>query len=253
MRKLGFITILLTLFISACTSTLDFKISFDSNGGSLVEPITTDGVSSITTTKDPIKEGYTFAGWYWDNVTFRELFTVNSFLDRGITNDLTVYAKWSVDETYVPIGSVKVTFDTVGGTSVAPTFVLPGRTILIPSTTKEGYTLDGWYTSVNGGVTLDERWSFTNNSVNNDITLYAKWNINTYTITFDTMLGSTIEPRSFNYNESVVMPTQPTRTGYTFTGWDQDIPSKMPAENIKLKALWQINTYKITYDSDGSS
>jgi uncharacterized repeat protein (TIGR02543 family) len=260
MRKLGFIIILLTLFISACTSTVEFKISFDSNGGSLVEPIITDGVSSITTPKDPVKEGFTFAGWYWDNNTFRELFTINSLLDRGITNDLTVYAKWSVDETYVPIGSVKVTFNTQGGTDVSPTFVLPGRTILIPSTTKEGYTLDGWYTSVNGGVTLDERWSFTNNSVNNDITLYAKWNINAYTITFDTNGGTNLNTVTQNFNTSLNIPNNTTKTGYSFIGWFEDdnlsIPfdlEKMPSRDFTLYAKWTINEYTITFDSNGGT
>jgi uncharacterized repeat protein (TIGR02543 family) len=260
MRKLSLLVVLLTLFISACTSTVDFKISFDSNGGSLVEPIITDGVSSITTPKDPVKEGFTFAGWYWDNNTFRELFTINSLLDRGITNDLTVYAKWSVDETYIPIGSVKVTFNTQGGTDVSPTFVLPGRTILIPSTTKEGYTLDGWYTSVNGGVTLDERWSFTNNSVNNDITLYAKWNINTYTITFDTNGGTSLNAVTQNFNTSLNIPNNTTKTGYSFTGWFEDdnlsIPfdlEKMPSRDFTLYAKWTINAYTITFDSNGGT
>ena len=103
MRKLSFLVVLLTLFISSCTSTVEFKISFDSNGGSLVEPIVTDGVSSITTPKDPVKEGFTFAGWYWDNNSFRELFTINSLLDRGITNDLTVYAKWQKNITKLSV------------------------------------------------------------------------------------------------------------------------------------------------------
>lgn len=187
MYKLRAITILFTLFISACTATLNFEVSFESNGGSFVESISTDGTTSISPPIDPIKEGFTFAGWYWDNDTFRDLFTVNSLLNRGITSDFTVYAKWNDEDASAPIGSVKVTFETNGGAPVTPLFVLPGQTILIPLTMKEGYTLDGWYTSVNGGVTLDERWSFINNVVNNDITLFAKWTLSSYIVTYQTL------------------------------------------------------------------
>jgi uncharacterized repeat protein (TIGR02543 family) len=204
MYKLRAITILFTLFISACTTTLNFEVSFESNGGSLVEPITTDGTTTISPPIDPIKEGFTFAGWYWDNDTFRDLFTINSLLNRGITSDFTVYAKWNALDTSVPIGSVKVTFETNGGTPVTPTYVLPGKTILIPSTTKDGYTLDGWYTSVNGGITLDERWSFINNFVNNDITLFAKWTLSSYTVTYQTLdVEDTMSTMTLSEGETV--------------------------------------------------
>jgi len=260
MRKLSLLVVLLTLFISACTSAVEFKISFDSNGGSFVEPIITDGVSSITTPKDPLKEGFTFAGWYWDNNTFRELFTINSLLDRGITNDLTVYAKWELDDDYIPIGSVKVTFNTQGGTEVSPVYVLPGRTILIPSTTREGYTLDGWYTSVNNGATLDERWSFTNNVVSNDITLYAKWNVNIYSITFNSNGGTALNSISKDYDSIINLPNNPLREGYTFDGWFEDDNlsisfdiEKMPSKDFTLYAKWTINQYTITFDSNGGT
>ena len=86
---LGLISVLL---LSACTNSVEFTINFDSNGGSEVSSIKTDGTSSITLPNDPIKDGYSFAGWYWDNGTFRDLFTVNSLLERGISGNLTVYA-----------------------------------------------------------------------------------------------------------------------------------------------------------------
>ena len=92
---LGLISVLL---LSACTNSVEFTINFDSNGGSEVSSIKTDGTSSITLPNDPIKDGYSFAGWYWDNGTFRDLFTVNSLLERGISGNLTVYAKWNEEE-----------------------------------------------------------------------------------------------------------------------------------------------------------
>lgn len=69
---LGLISV---LPLSACTNSVEFTINFDSNGGSEVSSIKTDGTSSITLPNDPIKDGYSFAGWYWDNGTFRDLFT----------------------------------------------------------------------------------------------------------------------------------------------------------------------------------
>jgi uncharacterized repeat protein (TIGR02543 family) len=94
MRKISLLVVLLTLFISACTSTVEFKISFDSNGGSFVEPIVTDGVSSITTPKDPVKEGFTFAGWYLSND-----YTGNaiSAIDFKTKEQITLYAKWEIN------------------------------------------------------------------------------------------------------------------------------------------------------------
>jgi uncharacterized repeat protein (TIGR02543 family) len=47
------------------------------------------------------------------------------------------------------------------------------------------------------------------------------------------------------------VPNNPTKTGYTFNGWNKPIPSKMPAENLIITAQWKVNQYKITFDTDG--
>jgi predicted heme/steroid binding protein len=54
-----------------------------------------------------------------------------------------------------------------------------------------------------------------------------------------------------DYNTAITAPSNPTLDGYTFTGWDQVIPTKMPASNLVIKALWIIDTYAITYNLDG--
>ena len=66
---------------------------------------------------------------------------------------------------------IQVTFNSMNGSSVEPVYVVKGSTLTIPSVSKEGYTLEGWYTSVNEGVTFDEKWSFLSNKVDNEITL----------------------------------------------------------------------------------
>ena len=77
-----------------------------------------------------------------------------------------------------------VTFNSLEGTNVENVVVEEGSTLVIPATTRTGYTLDGWYTSLNSGLTYDEKWIFTTDLVNNNITLYAKWRISNITYTF---------------------------------------------------------------------
>ena len=72
-----------------------------------------------------------------------------------------------------------------------------------------------------------------------NLTITAKWKVNSYTITFDTTGGSEIAPITQDYGTAIVAPADPTREGYTFIGWDMEIPTTMPAENITLKARWK--------------
>ena len=71
------------------------------------------------------------------------------------------------------------------------------------------------------------------------MTVTAQWEINQYTITFDTNGGSEIAPITQDYGTAITAPADPTREGYTFIGWDMEIPTTMPAENITLKARWK--------------
>ena len=86
-----------------------------------------------------------------------------------------------------------------------------------------------------------------------NITITAQWKINQYTITFDTAGGSEVAPITQDYNTQITAPANPTREGYTFVGWDKEIPQTMPAENITITAQWKINQYTITFDTAGGS
>ena len=87
------------LILVGCNSNaVSFEINFDTNGGTDVESITYDGKSTITIPDNPTKEGFIFDGWFWDNGTFLNPFTANSLLDTPIEEDLTVYAKWVVQD-----------------------------------------------------------------------------------------------------------------------------------------------------------
>lgn len=114
--------------------------------------------------------------------------------------------------------------------------VLPSGTLATrpdaPAATP-GYTFGGW-NKADGTA-----WDYASDKVTDNITLYAKWAANTYTITFDTAGGSEIAPITQDYGTVITAPEAPTREGYTFIGWDKEIPTTMPAENITLKAKWK--------------
>jgi len=163
---------------------------------------------------------------------------------------------------------INVNFDSRGGTEVATLTVNKGETIPIPSITKEGYSLEGWYTSLDGGVTLDEKWSFVNSIVNNEITLYAKWTINQYTINFMVDETEIFASTTQDYNTTIAFPFPelPVKVGFLFTGWYLDKAgtilfegTTISAENLNLYAGWEtlengkditlnINYYRVTND-----
>ena len=158
----------------------------------------------------PIKDGYYFDGWFWDNDTFSLPFTADSLFNNPILTDTTIYAKW--------IGSTTVSFDSRGGTTILNQHVPPGSKISIPVVSKEGFTLEGWYTSLDNGQHLDEKWSFINDAVYTDLTLYANWSINQYTISFESNGGLSVNSISNDYGSDVSAPLNPRKTGYIFRG-----------------------------------
>ena len=102
--------------------------------------------------------------------------------------------------------------------------------------TRTGYTQIGWATTDGGEKVYGFDAVYTQNEA---LTLYPVWNTNKYTITFDTAGGSEIAPITQDYGTQIASPADPTREGYAFMGWDTEIPTTMPAENITLKAKWK--------------
>ena len=139
------------------------------------------------------------------------------------------------------------------GTGSAVTDMKPHNNILTlrgALFTRKGYTQVGWST-VDGG---EKVYGFEDVYTQNEaLTLYPVWNTNKYTITFDTNGGSEIAPITQDYGTEITAPDNPTRKGYTFKGWDKEIPETMPAENMTVKAQWEINQYTITFDTNGGS
>ena len=137
------------------------------------------------------------------------------------------------------MGACTVTFLS-DGESAAPSQIRANTPADQPADpTKEGYTFIGWY---NG----ESEWDF-ETPVTTGLILTAKWQLNRYTITFDTAGGSEVPSITQDYGTAITPPAAPTRTGYTFAGWDKTIPATMPAENITLTARWTVNQYTITF------
>ena len=211
------------LIITAKWQINQYTITFDTDGGSAIDPITQDYGTDITPPEDPTKEGYTFKGWDKE---------IPSTMPAG---DMAITATWQINQ-------YTITFDTDGGSEIAPITQDYGTKITIPENpTKTGYTFKGWDKEIPG--TMPE----------GDMTITATWAINQYTITFDTNGGSEIAPITQDYGTEITAPEDPTKIGYTFKGWDKEIPSTMPAESMTIKATWKINQYTITFDTDGGS
>ena len=129
------------------------------------------------------------------------------------------------------------TFTMTDGSDAAAQKVVKGQKVAEPNdVAKEGYTL-AWCADEDCTQTYDF-----DTPVTADVTLYAKWTANRYTITFDTDGGSEMEAITQDYGTAITAPEDPTRTGYTFAGWDAEIPETMPAGDMTIKALWTANS-----------
>ena len=102
--------------------------------------------------------------------------------------------------------------------------------------TYTGHTFKGWYDneSLTGSPVMAIGGTETGNKE-----YWAKWEINQYTITVKPENGKADITITQDYGTVITAPEAPTREGYTFIGWDTEIPTTMPAENITLKAKWK--------------
>ena len=197
-----------------------YTLTFDSNDGStVVVALTQDYGSAVTAPDAFVREGYTFLGW-----------------DKDIPSTMpaenqSFKAQWQINK-------YKVVF--VSENDVLSEATLDyGSAITVPEVPdREGYTFLGWEPEVDETVPA------------HDVTYRAQWNVNKYTLTFDSNGGTDVAAITQDYGTEVTAPAAPTREGYTFLGWDKDIPSTMPAENQSFKAQWQINKYKVVFVSE---
>ena len=170
---------------------------------------------------------------------------------------------------YAPGGSVPADVTTLTVQWTAPTYAVTlhtnGGTInngnvteytygvgatLPTDVTRTGYTFKGWYDNEN--LTGSPVTAISDTETGNK-EYWAKWEINQYTVTVKPENGKADITITQDYGTPITAPADPTREGYTFTGWDRDIPATMPAENMTVTAKWKVNQYTITFDTNGGS
>lgn len=231
-------------------SAAEYTISFYIDGA-LADIIRTSGNETLDLPAAPGKDGYTFAGWFFDNGTWRNELTADTYSEKPLTGDVSVYAFYEKTEEPVLPQEYTVFFDVDNGTPVAA--VTTSRIEKQPQTTREGYTFEGWYADKN----FTEKVTFPYD-VTRAQTLYAKWEKNTYTVHFETDGGTAVGDMIV----SVIERSPSTeKKGYTFDGWytDENFTEKVPfpyevtAEQT-LYAKWTQNIpagITFTVDADG--
>ena len=142
------------------------------------------------------------------------------------------------------IGAYTVTFQSEGGSEVASQIRANTPATRPADPTKEGYTFIGWY---NG----ESEWDF-ETPVTTGLILTAKWQVNQYTITFKPENGGQDIVIKQDYGTAITAPANPTKTGYTFAGWDKTIPSTMPAGDMAITARWTENRVIVIIRPDDS-
>ena len=198
-----------------------YTVTLNAGGGTInngnVTGYTYGVGATLPTAGDMTYTGHTFKGWYDnENLTGSPVTAIGN----TETGNKEYWAKWEINQYTVTVkpenGKADITITQDYGTPITA-----------PTLTREGYQFNGW----------DKAFPTTMPAEN--LTITAKWKVNSYTITFDTTGGSEIAPITQDYGTAIVAPADPTREGYTFIGWDMEIPTTMPAENITLKARWK--------------
>lgn len=190
--------------------------------------------SEIIAPEIPVRQGYIFSGWIYDgqnlgtNLGIMDNVTGKIFTACWIASTDTIYTV----ETY--------TMD-VKGEYVKSVQTLSGTTNEVATVTpvvSEGFKLNA-ETSILDGII----------SVDNSLVLKVYIDRNVYTIT--EKVDETEVNKTYYYGSPVSVITSPSKTGHTFVGWDNEIPSTMPAQNIVLTAVFTVNKYEANFDANG--
>lgn len=227
----------------ACYTVNNYTIGFDASLTEeyYVNGITVDYGASYAITA-PTKEGYTFIGWTIED----EEGYVSANGVYEYEHDIVLIPEWQINTYDVKLFIDGTLFDTIEDVEYGAIVAEP-----VISETKEGHSLDGWYTT----QAYATKYVFGNTMGTGDIDLYARFVVNSYTISF---AGGIKEDIVLNYGAGYAI-TAPSKTGYTFMGWvvvDTDIPFEASgvynvADNVTLDAVWQINSYDVEVYVDG--
>ncbi len=240
----------ITLYASWSRISVKYTVSFDTGeGASTIDDQEITEGNMANKPNNPNNQGHIFLGWYTDSSYQYEFdFTVE------ITKDTNLYAQWK------PENAHSVTFDTgQGGPILRTQWVANGASPTEPAPpVKLGYSFLGWYKE----AAFVNKVNFGAETITQDITYFAQWSVNAmarYFISFNSHGGSHITTISYLEGEELTLPADPDKTGYTFSGWYKDealndifdINTDAVQSDITLHAKWEMNTYTVTYDTNG--
>lgn len=216
----------------------EYKITFQTNGGSQIEPQYVKYGRLVTRpADDPTRTGYLFDGWYLNS----ELFPFNSY---QVYDNLTLLAHWKSM-------NVNLTLDANGGDVEYNTkTVTYGVDYVLPTPTRANYTFDGWYLDDTLLCPMSGVWTFSKV----DITLKARWAGTQAEITFanDDNIQVDNTPITITYGDDFTLPVPTILTGDKFIGWenasgelvtDENGNSLKPSEfktNTELHAVYYV-------------
>lgn len=179
---------------------------------------------AIATPEVPTKEGHTFKGW-------------SSAIPATMpAEDVIISALWETNSYKVYFVSDEDTLQTVS-------YKYGEKIERLKSPTKEGYLFLDWLDEMGGEIPAAMPAK--------DLVFNAEWMINSYY--FVTIADGDTVDKKYDYMEEIATPEIPTRKGYTFAEWNKSIPATMPAYNDTVKALWDVNSYVLTWVVDGDS
>ena len=213
-------------------SVTKYTVTFNSNGGSTVSSITKNNGDTIGTLPTPTRTGYTFNGWYTAKTGGSKINSATK-----VTGNVTYYAQWTINKH-------TVTFNSNGGSAVSSITKNYGDTIgTLPTSSRTGYTLNGWYTAKTGGSKIS-----TSAKVTGNVTYYAQWTAVKYTATFNSNGGSAVGSIQRAYGEKLgTLPTT-TKKCNSFGGWYyKESASKPFFENNKISANTTMPNNNVTY------
>lgn len=200
------------------------QYDFITNIDDVLDTVKYDYSAPIETPASPSKEGYTFIGWYPE------------IPETMPAKEVQTKALWSVN-------SYKVNFISDGDTLQTTSYKY-GEEISRPKApSKTGYTFMDWLDEMGAEVPAKMPAS--------DLNFYAEWKLNSYY--FVTIADDDTLSKKYDYMEEITTPETPTKKGYSFVEWNKEIPKTMPAQNDTVKALWEINSYVVTWVVDGDS
>ena len=228
----------------------EHTLTFETNGGSAINPITVRHGNAVARPADPTKDKYTFIGWYADP-EFTEEYDFATVLEA----DKTIYAKFELTST--PIGDIYVRYDVLHIKQLPDgTYDLANAEVEHLSAKKDTTVTAvikdyraTHHVNVNRtlskltGTAIQPYMGVDGKPVYTILTVY--YDLDFHTLTFDTMGGSKIAPETVRHGLTVAKPKDPVNGGYIFDGWYTDKTfrhrydfSTPLTEDITIYAKW---------------